>query len=158
MKGFMLALLFIPCASQAAVYKCSTESDTYFSQIPCEENAEVVAIEDTTMFTDEAHGAISTPAETELAAPPKRSPEDNMRDFVETLQRQRMEQLEDMDDQIIALEELIESGDGEDNDESRLAQLNQRLNQLNADRNSVVEQYAALIEEAEKRLEDEALQ
>lgn len=158
MKGFMLALLVLPCASHGAVYKCSTESDTYFSQIPCEENAEVVEFEETTLSGDSAQGAVAAPGQSEVTQTPERTAEDTMRDFVRTLQRQRLEQVEALDDQILALEAVMSESGGAETDESRRVQLSQQLSQLNSERDSIVEQYAALIEEAERRLEGQGLQ
>jgi len=151
MKGLMIALLLIPCASQAAVYKCSTEGDTYFSQIPCEENAEVVEIEDTAMFSDPALGAVAAVETTETSDSPPRTQEQNLRDFVETLQRQRLEQVEKIDDNIIAVEALMSLSGEAEADEAAQAELTEQLKQLNEDRNSIIDQYAAMISEAERR-------
>ena len=152
MKGFMVALLLIPCASQAAVYKCSTEGDTYFSQIPCEENAEVVEIEETTMFSDPALGAVSATETNEVSASPPRTQEQNLRDFVETLQRQRLEQVEKIDDNIIAIEALMSLGGEAEAGEADQAELTEQLNHLNEERDSIIDQYAAMISEAERRV------
>lgn len=152
MKGFMVFLLFIPCVAQAAVYKCSSESDTYFSQIPCEENAEVVEFEDNALFSESSSTALATPEPSEPPADVQRTPADNLREFVETLQRQRLEQVEKIDENIIALEALMEASASSDGSSPEQARLVEQIENLNEERKSISDQYAAMISEAESRV------
>jgi len=152
MKKFILLVMMLPGLVQAQVFRCESRGETYFSQIPCADDSEAVLIEDRMMFSEAAPQ--TKPAEKEPEAPvaPVKTQAQNMQEFVLTLQRQRTEQLQQIDRDIGALESKLNAlGDDKENSPER-QRLAQQLTEMQSARGSIVEQYQTMILEAERRV------
>lgn len=142
-------LLLWPFTVNADIYRCESKGDTYFSQIPCNDTAEEVVIEDRQMFS-----AMTVPAEPAPIAGQAqvRTTADNLREFVETLHRQRSEQMAAVDRDIDAVEAQLAATEGRPADDPERQALNEKLTALNASRVSITDQYESMIAEAERRV------
>ena len=153
--GLLLPLLLAPCTASAEIYRCESKGETYFSQIPCNDEAEAVVIEDRQMFSTPA--AINTlpPSAREAAQPssvPARTPADNLKEFVETLNRQRSEEIARVDGDISSVRAQLAEAEGRPADDPEQVALDERLAELQASRESILRQYDSMIMEAERRV------
>ena len=152
MKHLAGLLLLLPCTVNAEIYRCESKGDTYFSQIPCNDQAEAVVIEDTHLFKAQM---IPPDPEAGEGVPRKaqvRTPADNLREFVETLQRQRNEQMAQVDGDISSVEQQLAATEGAPADDPERLALAEKLAELNSSRASISSQYESMIAEAERRV------
>jgi hypothetical protein len=164
MKFAGVAMLILPLSLAAEVFHCQSQGDTYYSQIPCDSDSKAVQMEDRRMFADSAQGGVNSPAEQQQqeknqvqVTPEKniqRSPEDGMREFVQTLERQRSEQLLAVDRQIATLESRIEAIGNPNSDHPERMDLGRQLVALKESRGSISFQYDSMISETERRFEE----
>lgn len=141
-------LLLSPFTVNAEIYRCESKGDTYFSQIPCNDSAEEVVIEDRHMFSN-----MTVPAEAPVAAQAQvRSSADNLKEFVETLHRQRNEEMAAVDRDISVVEAKLSASEGRPADDPERQALNEQLTALNSSRVSISDQYDSMITEAESRV------
>lgn len=151
----LLPLLLAPCAASAEIYRCESKGESYFSQIPCNDEAEAVVIEDRPMFSTPAAIDTLPPSAREAAAAqpvPARTPADNLKEFVETLNRQRSEEIAQVDGKITETKAQLAVMAGRPADDPEQAALNEQLTELQASREAVSRQYDAMILEAERRV------
>ena len=150
MAGKPLLILFIilPLSLQAQVYRCDGPGGPVYAQIPCAENAEVVAIYDPAAKS----ANVSEPdSEQDEFIEPLVEPPTPMENFVATLYSQRQQQLAEIDENIANLKKSLKAkGEQALDDTDRQAAM-AKVAALESDRISVDEQYASLIGEAERR-------
>ncbi len=157
MKFAGILLLILPLSLAADVFRCQSKGDTYYSQIPCKPDSEIVELEGHRLLTDSGEGGVDSPAQKQEQAQvttgqnAPRSPDDGMREFVQTLQRQRSEQLLAVDRQIAAIESRIESSDSESPEQMDFGR---QLLALQESRSTISSQYDSMISETQRRLED----
>jgi len=92
-------------AAASTIYRCGPEGSQWFSQIPCEENSAAVILEDRHMFNEageEQPAAEETDVEAAAAA-------SNVQAFITQLEKQRSEQLAEIDLKIQELETRTEA-------------------------------------------------
>jgi hypothetical protein len=137
---FSSLVLFLPLSLQAQVYRCDSSQGPVFSQMPCAADAERLVSYDPVIEI-----------ESEQATKTIEKPPSAMENFVITLHQQQQRQMAELDDRITQLKSQI-AGDGEHQpDENLQKALTTRLATLTAERESVSNQYVALINEAESR-------
>jgi len=92
-------------AAASTIYRCGPEDSQWFSQIPCEEDSAAVILEDRHMFNEageEQPAAEETDVEAAAAA-------SNAQAFITQLEKQRSEQLAEIDRKIQELETRTEN-------------------------------------------------
>ena len=157
MRFVGILLLLLPLSLAADVFRCQSKGDTYYSQIPCKPDSEVVELEEHSLLTDSGQGSVDSAAQTQQQVQvtteqnTRRSPQDGMREFVQTLQRQQSEQLLAVDRQIETLESQIESSDS---DSPERMDLGEQLLVLQESRSTISSQYDSMISETQRRLEE----
>ena len=153
--GGFLCLLMVPCAFGGEIYRCESKGETYFSQIPCNDQAEAVVIEDHPMFSDAAATNAEGASEQATArSAPVRTPADNLREFVETLNRQRNDETAQVNQDISEVEAQLAAAEGDPADDPERVALGERLAELHASRESIAGRYDSMIAEAERRVVD----
>ena len=148
-KSLLFLLIFLPLSLQAQVYRCDGPNGPVYSQIPCDENAEIVVIYDPVSKAeddDSETGSGQEEAEEIVEKPPT-----PMENFIATLHSQRQQQIGEIDANMAHLNGLLNAeGELTLEEEDRKA-VESQLAALQSERNSIVEQYASLISEAEQR-------
>jgi hypothetical protein len=144
----LFLFIFLPLSLQAQVYRCDGPDGPVFSQIPCAENAEVVAIYDPAAKSADA--SEPDPGQDEEIEPVIEPPTP-MENFVATLHSQRQQQLADLDEDIADLKESLKAEGEQALDEADRQAASEKLAALESDRISIDQQYASLISEAERR-------
>jgi hypothetical protein len=147
-KPLLFLLIFLPLSLQAQVYRCDGPDGPVFSQIPCAENAEVVAIYDPAAKSAEA--SEPDPMQDEVIEPVLEPPTP-MENFVATLHSQRQQQLADLDENIADLKGSLKAEGEQALDDADRQTASEKLAALESDRISIDQQYASLISEAERR-------
>jgi len=152
--GLVLPLLLAPCTASAEIYRCESKGETYFSQIPCNDEAQAVVIEDRQMFSTPAAIDTLPPSAREAAQPsvPARTPADNLKEFVETLNRQRNDEIAKVDSDISGVRKQLAEAEGRPADDPEQIALDEQLSELQASRESISRQYDSMIMEAERRV------
>ncbi len=156
----LLLFVFTAWSAQAQVYRCEGPDGPWYSQLPCDEAAEPLVLEDRLMFSASpqvgsvrADGSAATDAAAAPAAETAKSPAENMQAFVERLQLQRAQQLDQLDQDIIDLEAELNATENASSDDPELLARAAELKSLYASRNSISEQYESMILEAQRRAE-----
>jgi len=145
---YFILLIFFSLSLQAQVYRCDGPSGPVYSQMPCAADAEHLVDYDP---HEEAVADAGPENGQEIAGEPAQKPPTAMENFVATLYKQRQQQIGDMDKKIDRLQnQLNNQGEGELDDGTR-ASITAELSTLKSERDSVSEQYVALISEAESR-------
>jgi hypothetical protein len=147
-KPLLFLLIFLPLSLQAQVYRCDGPDGPVFSQIPCAENAEVVAIYDPAAKSADA--SEPDPMRDEVIEPVLEPPTP-MENFVATLHSQRQQQLADLDENIADLKGSLKAEGEQALDDADRQTASEKLAALESDRISIDQQYASLISEAERR-------
>jgi len=142
-------LIFWPFTAIADIYRCESKGDTYFSQIPCNDSAEEVVIEDRHMFSSMTVPAEAVPAAGQAQV---RSSADNLKEFVETLHRQRNQEMAAVDRDITTIKAQLAASEGRPADDPERLALSEKLASLNSSRVSIADQYDSMITEAESRV------
>ena len=148
-KSLLFLLIFLPLSLQAQVYRCDGPNGLVYSQIPCDENAEIVVIYDPVSKAeddDSEPGSGQEEAEEIVEKPPT-----PMENFIATLHSQRQQQIGEIDANIADLKDLLDAEGEEALEEADRKAAASQLAALQSDRNSIAEQYASLISEAEQR-------
>lgn len=153
MKAIFSLFLLLPLTLQAQVYRCDGPDGAVYSQLPCDENAEEVVIEDTRMLTEgngpkvEATG-VGKAAGTQAL---EQAPVNLMDSFVATLVSQREIQIGEIDRKIAQERAYIRSDEFAEADRETRQSATGRLGDMQSERKSILEQYESLIREAERR-------
>jgi len=147
-KPLLFLFIFLPLSLQAQVYHCDGPGGPVYSQIPCAENAEVVAIYDPAAKSADASEPDSEQDEFIEAVVEPPTPMEN---FVATLHSQRQQQLAEIDENITGLKKSLKAEGKHALDEADRQAAIAKVAALETDRISVDEQYASLIGEAERR-------
>ena len=151
--GVLLPFFMAPSVNAADIYRCEAKGETYFSQIPCNDQAQAVVIEDRQMFSTPANVSTLPPSARVTQEPAAtRTPADNLKEFVETLNRQRSEELAKADRQITDLEAQLANAEGQPANDPELVAVGEQLAEARTARDSISGQYDSMIIEAERRL------
>lgn len=161
----------------AQVYRCDGASGVTYSDQPCGEGAEEITIKGVVVDTRGVGGGMpveaeapapaadaeSAPAEVAPAASAYRAPneaseggvEDSqyLSDFLAMLHSQRDLQIGELDNQLAALRNEAQSESFEHLPDSNKQQIRTDIAALETNRADILSEYAALIEEAESRLD-----
>lgn len=149
MKTVFFLFLFFPLALQAQIYHCGDPDGPVYSQIPCEENAEQIAILDSPMVIDDGDiGAAEPRQESDTV---EETPADRLNAFIATLVKQREAHLEQLDRNIVIIRQQMASDSFTNNDEATQEEFRKSLFDMEFERDSILDQYEALIDEAENR-------
>jgi len=153
----LILLFFLPLFAEAQIYRCSDKGETYFSQIPCTEDAETVTVEDQRMFNDGSAAArLPEPSASgvDAAADSKteNSPADSLTQFVERLQGQRKTQIDEIETAIAGYQALLGQSDEQIAEFGSRPEIEQKITALHAARSEIDQQYQAMIAEAERRV------
>jgi hypothetical protein len=150
-------------AAEPKVYRCGPAGSQWYSQIPCEEDSEEVIVEDHHMFSDTP---ASDPQDGSSAADDKDTESDSAEEiaaskaqaFITQLEKQRSEQLAEIDRRIDELESSL-AGDGGENglegsseNDAENEQNAKQLSDLKRNRQSIVSEYEAMISAARQRI------
>ena len=100
---------------------------------------------------DGGHGAIEEKDEASTAEDLESAPVNLMDNFVTTLVSQRETQIGEMDRKISQERVYISSDEFREADQETRSSATRRLVQMESDRQSIMEQYETLIQEAERR-------
>lgn len=149
MKAIFSLFLFFPLALQAQVYHCSSPDGPIYSQIPCEANAEQVVIHNSRMMTDDGDAAGPEPRQESEAV--EVTATDRLNAFIVTLEKQREAHIGQLDSNIESMRQQMASDDFASTDDVTKKEFNRSLFDLKLERYSILEQYDALIYEAERR-------
>jgi len=147
-KPLLFLFIFLPLSLQAQVYRCDGPAGPVYAQIPCAENAEVVVIYDPAAKSADASEPDSKQDE---VIEPVVEPPTPMENVVATLHKQRQQQLAEIDENIAQLKESLKALGEQALEEPDRQAAAVKLAALEADRDSIDEQYASLIGEAERR-------
>jgi hypothetical protein len=152
MKKLILMLLLMPAMLQAQVYRCESQGDTYFSQIPCTENEQTVEFDDRKMNSEAGQVAVAPRSQDTGAEEAVKSPKQRLEEFVATLEQQREQQMEILNHDIANIETRMKSIDNDPASEQEQAAYNEELARLQQARLSVESQYQTIIAEARSRV------
>jgi hypothetical protein len=148
-KTLLFLLIFAPLSLQAEVYRCDGADGLVYSQIPCDENAEIVVIYDpVAKAEDDGSEPDSGQGEAEEIVEKPPTPMEN---FIATLNGQRQQQIGEIDATIAHLKGLLNAEGEQALEEEDRKAVESQLATLQSDRNSIAEQYASMISEAEQR-------
>jgi hypothetical protein len=148
-KTLLFLLILIPMSVQAQVYRCDGPDGLVYSQVPCDENAEIVVIYDpVSKAEDDDSEPDSGQEDAEEITEKSPSPMEN---FIATLHSQRQQQIGEIDANIADLKRRLNAEGEQALEEADRKAAASQLAALQSDRNSIVEQYASLISEAEQR-------
>ena len=145
MKAIFFLLLFFPLALQAQVYHCDGPNGPIYSQIPCEEDAEQVLILDSQREADD--GDVGD-AEAKAV---EETPTDRLNTFIASLEKQREAHIDQINHNIETMNQQMASDDFASTDNATKEEFRKSLLGMEMERDSILEQYDALIIEAEKR-------
>jgi hypothetical protein len=139
-------------AADSTVYRCGPPGSQWFSQIPCAEDSEAVLIVDQHKLGDSDPAADAGTEDDGAAADNSASTASNAEAFVTQLEKQRSEQLAEIDRQIANLQnqdnqvgDSEESAVTDDENASLLATMQNT-------RQSIVSEYDAMIRAAQQRI------
>jgi len=177
--AFVALCLSTSVTAASNIYRCGPEGSQWYSQIPCEENSEAVIVEDRHMFNEGGEDPSSQEAATdteETDAGAEAAAASNAQAFITQLEKQRSEQLAEIDLRIQELENRtvavsnstadsaesdagvstnVEAEDGQDgspdadsSDQTEAAEAARLLANLRNSRESIVSEYDAMINAA----------
>lgn len=143
-------------AAESAIYRCGPAGSQWYSQIPCEEDSEQLVVEDHPMFNDSVavtpHTDTDADQQEAAAANSESNAASKAQAFITQLEKQRGEQLAEIDRQIEALQSE-ETSQGEQDDGTASADLGGSvLTSLQSTRQSIVSEYDAMIDAARQRI------
>lgn len=146
------ALVAASLRADATVYRCGPAGSQWYSQIPCSENAEPMLIRDQHKLSEpetpeaESASANSNPAQAAESAQ-ETAPASNAEAFIQQLEKQRSEQLAEIDRNIARLENASSSA-GEDGTPLADDETAALIAGLQNTRESIVSEYDAMIRAA----------
>ncbi len=141
-----------PAAAGSEIYRCGPEGSQQFSQIPCEENSEPLVMEDHPMFSESKRAEPADDADSVDAQENGASDETNKAQaFITQLEKQRSEQLAEIDRKIEQLQ--AESATGEADNSATDEGTATLLANLQISRASIVSEYNAMIDAARQRIQ-----
>jgi len=144
---FLLVLFLVPMTLEAQVYRCDTPEGSIYSQLPCSDSAERLP-----EFDPVVEAETLSVSETEGIEPAVKPPS-AMENFISTLEKQREQQFNTIDANMRTLQQQLDTTGEEAPDEGTRAMLERELATLASERESIGDQYAALIREAANRTE-----
>lgn len=158
---FLVAtVLAISMPGTAQVYRCESSGSVAYSDLPCGDSAQEVVLDVPEPATGREHSQAQFRAAAAARARPdeKKAPvisegERNISQFLNMLHDQRRRQIEEIDQTIASLRVQAESEEFGRYDEARQAKMLVELDRLESSRASILEEYSALIQEAQSRLE-----
>lgn len=158
----LFAALWLAASSclEAQVYRCEGDSGVVYSDMPCSETAQEIVLDvvqpatdtDQPQFRVATAGAEAAP-QAEQAEPGIDQGEQNISQFLKMLHDQRRQQMGEIDQSIDSLQAQTEGDAFKQLDPERQAEIISELDRLVSSRESILEEYAALIQEAQSRLE-----
>lgn len=143
-------------AAGPGIYRCGPADSQWYSQIPCEENSEMVTVEDQFMFSDTATSDADPAGSAEPgegAAGQQADAASKAQAFITQLEKQRSQQLAVIDQNIEELQALSgnpDAAEGQSGDGEAAAVL---LANLQDARQSIISEYEAMISAARQRIE-----
>ncbi len=161
------ALLMAASTSLSAqVYRCESPSGITFSDMPCSDSAEQIEVSgdvmdsrgvgsSTSAAVADGSGELDSSLDSEGQTPPEfqDSPQGNIQQFVATLEAQREQQLAQVDRQLSQLRQEAGSDVFASFDPEYQNDVLNRIETLESARINITEEYAALIAEANRRLD-----
>lgn len=146
----------ISLAAESTIYRCGPANSQWYSQIPCEEDSEQVVVEDHPMFNDSAAATPTPDADQQETAVANQASDaaSKAQAFINQLEKQRSEQLAEIDREIKDLQpgEADQNDQGnEQGDAASADMLATSLASLQSTRQSIVSEYDAMISAARKR-------
>lgn len=138
-----------------AIYRCGPAGSQWYSQIPCEEDSEQVVVEDHQMFKESgvAGSAANDFSQAEGGSADHADAASKAQAFITQLEKQRNEQLAEIDRNIVDLESRsakVDEGNEQDTDAKEAANL---LASMQNTRESIASEYDAMISAARQRIE-----
>ncbi len=135
MKAIFFLFLFFPLALQAQIYHCSSPDGPIYSQIPCEDNAEKVAIRNSRIMTDDGDAAGPEPRQEPEAV--EVTPTDRLNAFIATLEKQREAHIGQIDRNIKSMRQQMASDDFASTDDVTKKEFSRSLFDLKLERYSI---------------------
>jgi hypothetical protein len=154
----MVFMWVSPASADATVYRCGPEGSQRYSQIPCSEDSEQVVIRDQHKLIEPAgspaeSGGEGTSQQPNAQAVEEASPASNAEAFIQQLEKQRSEQLAEIDRDIAKLQSGSSNADGDEVSEAEAEEASELLAGLQNTRESIVAEYDAMILAARQRIE-----
>lgn len=148
-----------PCL-EAQVYRCEGASGVIYTDMPCGETAQEIVLDVVQPATDSVPPSNQVATADAVAATQAEQPESaiaegeqNISQFLNMLHDQRRQQMGEIDQTIDSLRAQTEGDAFSQLDPERQAEIIAELNQLVSSREAILEEYSALIREAQSRLE-----
>ncbi len=147
-----------PVCADATVYRCGPEGSQRYSQIPCSDDSEQMVIKDQHKLIEpggsppESAGADGR-TQPDANAAEEAAPASNAEAFIQQLEKQRSEQLAEIDRDIAKLQDRGSSATGEEMSEAKADETSELLAGLQNTRESIVAEYDAMIQAARQRIE-----
>jgi len=139
--GLLASLAMVSTTlGDSTVYRCGPEGSQKYSQIPCSDDAEPMVIKEQHLLGDA--GLLPADRGSDNASA---GAANNAEAFIEQLEKQRREQLAEIDGTIASLK-------GPDANPAESEQIAASLAVLQATRNSIVSEYDAMILAAQQRI------
>lgn len=158
MACWMACAWVSPVSADATVYRCGPEGSQRYSQIPCSDQSEPMVIRDQHKLIEpggspaESTGAGSSP-QPDASAAEEAGRSSNAEAFIQQLEKQRGEQLAEIDRDIAKLQDRGSNASGEEVSEAETREASDLLAGLQNTRESIVAEYDAMIQAARQRIE-----
>ena len=151
LKGFLIKIVAITAIAsvpvlQAQVYKCDGPDGTVFSDMPCGDSAEEIAVEGMETETAEAE------AETAEAATPVPDTKQSYQNFLGVLNSQKQFKIGEVDRQLAELRESAGGVGFADMPMADQQRISDQIADLEMERETIIAEYDGLIEEMERRI------
>jgi hypothetical protein len=144
-----------PAAADATVYRCGPPGSQWYSQIPCNEDSEAIVIKDQHKLGDSGNSPATSETQdsaNEHAADSAADSANNAEAFITRLEKQRSEQLAEIDRNIASLQnQATEPAEGEETTATK-EENTALLTSLQNTRESIVAEYDAMILAAQQRI------
>jgi hypothetical protein len=154
--GFLASFFLCPAALAAGpgIFHCGEPGNQSWSQIPCEETSEQVIIEDHVMITGlpESGEGSGAEGESQTGANGQAQATSNVQAFINQLEKQRGEQLAEIDRNIQELERGSGAA-GLDAEGEVPVESTQLMATLKETRKAIVSEYDAMISAAQQRVD-----
>ncbi len=146
----VMTLSALPLMAVASeIYRCGPVGSQRYSQIPCEENSEKLVVEDHPMFNDPTSGDADVQADKGNVSNESAR---KAQAFINQLEKQRSEQLAEIDKNIQALQSAETPQDSEGEHALSEEKKSTTLAGLQTARSSIVSEYDAMIDAAMQRI------
>lgn len=164
-KGIFLNFLIAAALSAspdlgAQIYRCEGNSGVVYSDLPCGASAEEIVLDvpEPASDSDQPQASVASAADSSMPQAERASPgisegKQNISQFLMMLHDQRRQQMGEIDRTIASLRAQAQGDEFEQLEEARQAEILAELDRLESSRESILEEYSALIQEAQRRLE-----